>query len=266
MSKIVFGANFESGRLRITVQPVYKDKAEQQKVENRMKLIYAQNITGSLDKYLPKSPDLVIGINSNMAAAMKKLGLAATSNAEEARMTMLLNSLISGEGVLAISELGSSNNAYAYAESTQPDAIDSVAKWIGSEGFAAVDSTGAHQYRIQHDGMAFDIGHRNGINYLISSARVGELLQPQAGRPTPVYAEQIKGKYAYLFFDLEQFIQRSFLTPLIQAMTKPVVYQRLQKLQYVLMVADRTQGEFTLQLSTKDNPLQFVLDTILEAL
>lgn len=265
VSKMVFGANFESGRLRITVQPVYRDKVEQQKVENRMKLIYAQSITGSLDKYLPKSPDLVIGINSNMAAAMKKLGLAATSNAEEVRMTMLLNSLISGEGVLAISELGSSNNAYAYAESTQPDAIDSVAKWIGSEGFAAVDSTGAHQYRIQHDGMTFDIGHRNGINYLISSARVGELLQPQAGRPTPVYAEQIKGKHAYLFFDLEQFIQRSFLTPLIQAMTKPAVYQRLQQLQYVLMVADRTQGEFTLQLSTKDNPLQFVLDTVLEA-
>ena len=47
-------------------------------------------------------------------------------------------------------------------------------------------------------------------------------------------------------------------------MTKPVAYQRLQKLQYVLMVADRTQGEFTLQLSTKDNPLQFVLDTFLE--
>lgn len=266
VSKIVFGANFESGRLRITVQPVYRDKVEQQKVENRMKLIYAQSITGSLDKYLPKSPDLVIGINSNMAAAMKKLGLAATSNAEEVRMTMLLNSLISGEGVLAISELGSSNNAYAYAESTQPDAIDSVAKWIGSEGFAAVESTGAHQYRVQHDGMTFDIGHRNGINYLISSARVGELLQPQAGRPTPVYAEQIKGKYVYLFFDLEQFIQRSFLTPLIQAMTKPVVYQRLQQLQYVLMVSDRTQGEVTLQLSTKDNALQFLVDTILDAL
>lgn len=265
VNKMVFGANFESGRLRITMQLVYKDKAEQQKIEDRMKRIYAQSITGSLDKYLPKSPDLVVGINSNMAAAMKELDLAPTSNAEEARMTMVLNSLISGEGVLAISELGSSNNVYAYTESTQPDAIDSVAKWIGSEELAVVDSTGAHQYRIQHDGLAFDMGHRNGINYLISSARVGELLQPQAGRPTPVYAEQIKGKYAYFFFDLEQFIQRSFLTPLIQAMTKPAVYQRLQKLQYVLMVADRTQGEFTLQLSTKDNPLQFVLDTVLEA-
>ena len=265
MNKMVFGANFESGRLRITMQLVYKDKAEQQKIEDRMKRIYAQSITGSLDKYLPKSPDLVVGINSNMAAAMKELDLAPTSNAEEARMTMVLNSLISGEGVLAISELGSSNNVYAYTESTQPDAIDSVAKWIGSEELAVVDSTGAHQYRIQHDGLAFDMGHRNGINYLISSARVGELLQPQTGGPTPVYAEQIKGKYAYFFFDLEQFIQRSFLTPLIQAMTKPVVYQRLQKLQYVLMVADRTQGEFTLQLSTKDNPLQFVLDTALEA-
>ena len=265
VNKMVFGANFESGRLRITMQLVYKDKAEQQKIEDRMKRIYAQSITGSLDKYLPKSPDLVVGINSNMAAAMKELDLAPTSNAEEARMTMVLNSLISGEGVLAISELGSSNNVYAYTESTQPDAIDSVAKWIGSEELAVVDSTGAHQYRIQHDGLAFDMGHRNGINYLISSARVGELLQPQAGRPTPVYAEQIKGKYAYFFFDLEQFIQRSFLTPLIQAMTKPAVYQRLQQLQYVLMVADRTQGEFTLQLSTKDNPLQFVLDTVLEA-
>ena len=114
--------------------------------------------------------------------------------------------------------------------------------------------------------MTFDIGHRNGINYLISSARVGELLQPQAGRPTPIYAEQIKGKYVYLFFDLEQFIQRSFLTPLFQAMTKPVAYQRLQQLQYVLMVADRTQGEVTLQLSTKDNALQFLVDTILDAL
>lgn len=50
VSKIVFGANFESGRLRITVQPAYKDKVEQQKVENRMKLIYAQSITGSPDK------------------------------------------------------------------------------------------------------------------------------------------------------------------------------------------------------------------------
>nr|WP_314651381.1 DUF4836 family protein [uncultured Porphyromonas sp.] len=266
VSRLVCGMNFESGRLHITVQPVYRNKSEQQKIEDKMKLIYAQNITGSLDKYLPKSPDLVIGIHSNMAAAMKELALAPISNTEKTRMMMLLNSLISGEGVLAISELGSRNNAYAYAESTQPDAIDSLAKWIESEGLAAVESRGAHQYLIQHEGMTFDMGHRNGINYLISSARVGELLQPQAGRPTPVYAEQIKGKYAYIFFDLEQFIQRSFFTPLIQAMTKPAVYQRLQKLQYVLMVPDRTQSELTLQLSTKDNLLQFLVDTILDAL
>ena len=32
------------------------------------------------------------------------------------------------------------------------------------------------------------------------------------------------------------------------------------------MVSDRTQGEVTLQLSTKDNALQFLVDTILDAL